>query len=127
VNAGAASVFFDLTGIWTRQTDLTGSDTASGDFFGDAVAVGGDTVVIGARGNNHAAGENAGAAYVFDLDCTIPGDLNDDGCVDQSDLGILLADWNCTGGDCPGDCDGDGDTDQADLGILLAYWGEGCP
>ncbi len=57
----------------------------------------------------------------------IPGDLDGDGCVDQSDLGILLADWGCTGGDCPGDCDGDGDTDQADLGILLAHWGEGCP
>jgi len=57
----------------------------------------------------------------------IPGDLNGDGCVDQQDLGILLADWGCTGGDCPGDCDGDGDTDQADLGMLLAHWGEGCP
>ena len=54
------------------------------------------------------------------------GDLNGDGCVDQSDLGILLADWNCTGGDCPGDCDGDGDTDQSDLGILLGRWGDGC-
>ena len=57
----------------------------------------------------------------------IPGDLNGDGCVDQADLGILLADWGCTGGDCPGDADGDGDTDQADLGILLANWGAGCP
>jgi len=57
----------------------------------------------------------------------IPGDLNYDGCVDQADLGLLLADWNCTGGDCPGDCDDDGDTDHADLGILLAHWGEGCP
>ncbi len=57
----------------------------------------------------------------------IPGDLNGDGCVDQTDLGILLADWGCTGGDCPGDCNGDGDTNQSDLGILLAHWGEGCP
>jgi len=57
----------------------------------------------------------------------IPGDLNGDGCVDHSDLGMLLGDWNCTGGGCPGDCDGDGDTDHADLGILLAHWGEGCP
>jgi len=57
----------------------------------------------------------------------IPGDLNGDGCVDQVDLGILLADWGCAGGNCPGDCNGDGDTDEADLGILLAHWGEGCP
>jgi hypothetical protein len=57
----------------------------------------------------------------------IPGDIDGDGDVDQSDLGVLLADWNCTGGGCPGDIDGDGDTDQSDLGILLAHWGEGCP
>jgi len=57
-----------------------------------------------------------------------PGDLNGDGCVDQADLGILLADWGCQPPDsCPGDGDGDGDTDQADLGVLLAHWGEGCP
>jgi len=55
------------------------------------------------------------------------GDLNGDGCVDQADLGILLGDWGCTGGDCPGDADGDGDTDHSDLGVLLAHWGEGCP
>ena len=54
-----------------------------------------------------------------------PGDLDGDGDTDQADLGILLADWGCTGGDCPGDLDGDGDTDQADLGILLADWGCG--
>ncbi|HUU94918.1 MAG TPA: C25 family cysteine peptidase [Phycisphaerae bacterium] len=63
----------------------------------------------------------------FGCEDEIPGDLDGDGCVDQVDLGILLADWNCTDGECPGDCDGDGDTDQADLGMLLAHWGEGCP
>jgi len=55
----------------------------------------------------------------------LPGDLDGDGDVDHSDLGILLADWGCSGGGCDGDCDGDGDTDQADLGLLLAYWGWG--
>jgi hypothetical protein len=51
------------------------------------------------------------------------GDLNGDGDVDQSDLGILLSDWGCANWDCPGDCDWDGDTDQSDLGVLLADWG----
>jgi len=55
------------------------------------------------------------------------GDLNYDKCVDQSDLGILLADWGCDSGSCAGDVDHDGDTDQADLGLLLAHWGAGCP
>jgi len=58
---------------------------------------------------------------------SIPGDLNGDGYVDQADLGILLADWGRTGGECPGDCDDNRDTDRSDLGILLAHWGEGCP
>jgi hypothetical protein len=43
----------------------------------------------------------------------------------QSDLGVLLSDWGCTGGNCPGDIDGDGETGQSDLGILLADWGCG--
>ncbi len=55
-----------------------------------------------------------------------PGDLNGDCVVDQSDLGILLADWGCSGAGCPGDADGDGDTDQSDLGVLLANWGQSC-
>ncbi len=53
----------------------------------------------------------------------IPGDFDQDGCVDQSDLGHLLGAYNQTDA---GDIDGDGDTDQADLGELLAHYGEGC-
>jgi lysyl endopeptidase len=53
----------------------------------------------------------------------IPADLNGDGCVDQSDLGILLASYGVDDG---GDIDGDGDTDQGDLGELLASYLVGC-
>ncbi len=53
----------------------------------------------------------------------LPGDLTGDGCVDQSDLGTLLAAYETDAG---GDLDGDGDTDQSDLGLLLAHYGEGC-
>ena len=57
---------------------------------------------------------------------TQPGDLDGDGDVDLSDLGILLADFGCTApGPCVGDVDGDGDTDLEDLGVLLAHFGEG--
>jgi hypothetical protein len=55
-------------------------------------------------------------------ECECFGDLDGDNDTDQADLGILLSDWDCTGGDCAGDLDGDGDTDQSDLGILLADW-----
>ena len=58
-----------------------------------------------------------------------PGDLDGDGFVGQSDLGILLSDFGCTDGvgNCPGDIDGDGDTDQGDLGALLSAFGQSCP
>jgi len=56
-------------------------------------------------------------------ECECLGDLTGDGDTDQGDLGVLLGDWGCTGGNCEGDLDNDGDTDQADLGILLADWG----
>ncbi|MBW7906308.1 MAG: hypothetical protein LC135_04495 [Phycisphaerae bacterium] len=58
-----------------------------------------------------------------------PGDLTGDGNVDQSDLGVLLADFGCNSGpgNCPGDINGDGLTNQSDLGILLAAFGLPCP
>ncbi|MFO0840722.1 MAG: hypothetical protein U1D55_19620 [Phycisphaerae bacterium] len=52
-----------------------------------------------------------------------PGDLNGDNCVNESDLGLLLAAWQSGAG---GDVDGDGDTDESDLGLLLANWRLGC-
>jgi len=55
------------------------------------------------------------------------GDFDEDGDVDQADLGILLAAFNCNGPKgCAGDADGDGDVDQEDLGILLANFGQKC-
>lgn len=53
-----------------------------------------------------------------------PADLDGNGVVDASDLGIFLAYW----GPKPinGDFNGDGVADSADLGILLAAWGS-CP
>lgn len=53
----------------------------------------------------------------------LPGDLDGDGDVDVTDLGMLLADFGCTGGGCSGDVNGDGNTDIADLGLLLANYG----
>ncbi|HUU95532.1 MAG TPA: dockerin type I domain-containing protein [Phycisphaerae bacterium] len=59
-----------------------------------------------------------------------PGDVNRDECVDQADLGILLAAFGSTPDDpnweCAADFNDDGDVDLGDLGTLLAHWGEGC-
>ncbi len=53
-----------------------------------------------------------------------PADLDGDGCVNASDLGVLLSGWGPDG--TAGDLDGDGGVDAADLGILIALW-DGCP
>src|SRR5579884_2446381 len=58
---GAAFVFGQSGTSWSQQAELTASDAASGDHFGDAVALSGSTAVIGADDNN----SGAGAAYVF--------------------------------------------------------------
>jgi hypothetical protein len=58
----------------------------------------------------------------------ITGDLNYDGRVDLSDLGVLLANYGTPSGAAyeDGDIDGDGAVDLSDLGLLLAHYGESC-
>jgi hypothetical protein len=58
----------------------------------------------------------------LDPNCNPPcgADFNDDGMIDASDLGMLLAAWGLSGAT---DLTNDGTTDAADLGLLLAGWG----
>jgi hypothetical protein len=71
---GAAYVFVGSGTSWTQQSELVASDgTASGDFFGGAVAVGGTTAIVGANGKASARG----AAYVFaPPSCSVPAPSN---------------------------------------------------
>ena len=75
-NSGAAYVFTRNGFLWTQQAYLKASNTGTSDTFGDAVAISGDTIVVGADGeDSNATGINgdgmdnsasgAGAAYVF--------------------------------------------------------------
>ncbi|MBC01868.1 MAG: hypothetical protein CMJ34_01005 [Phycisphaerae bacterium] len=53
------------------------------------------------------------------------GDLDDDGQVDSSDIGLLIAQW---GGchrkvECTADLDDDGIVDASDLGLMIGAWG----
>lgn len=73
---GAAYVFVRSNGRWNQQAYLKASNAKVGDQFGEAVAISGNTIVIGARmersdatgvngnGNDNSL-ERAGAAYVF--------------------------------------------------------------
>jgi len=75
-SAGAAYVFLRSGSTWTQQAYLKASNTGVGDSFASSVAISGDTVVVGAPGedssatginsdqSNNSAG-NAGAAYIF--------------------------------------------------------------
>ena len=70
--AGAAYVFVRSGGVWTQQAYLKASNIDSSDEFGFAVAISGDTIVVGAHiessngsGPNNNSAFAAGAAYVF--------------------------------------------------------------
>ena len=50
---------------WSQQAQLTAADGAAGDLFGSAVAVSGDSAVVGATGDDIGATADQGSAYVF--------------------------------------------------------------
>jgi len=65
---GAAYVFVKPSSGWqnmTQTAELTSSDGAANDFFGDAVGISGNTVVVGALGATIGSNAGQGAAYVF--------------------------------------------------------------
>jgi hypothetical protein len=63
---GAAYVFVSGGGVWSQQQELSASDGAASDSFGDSVSVTGNTALIAADGKN----SKQGAAYVFAYDGT---------------------------------------------------------
>jgi hypothetical protein len=54
-----------------------------------------------------------------------PGDANNDGLVDISDLGILATNWQAHGAWTAGDFNADGFIDITDLGLLATNWQAG--
>ena len=65
LNAGAAYVFRELGSSWIEEAKLVAEDGALFDFFGGAVAIAGNRIIVGAIGDD-GPGNNAGAAYVFE-------------------------------------------------------------
>ena len=68
-NSGAAYIY-EKPGIgWVDITHenakLAASDTVENDYFGVSVAISGDTVVVGAHGNDD-LGYNSGSAYIYE-------------------------------------------------------------
>lgn len=64
-NQGSVYVFIRSGGVWTQQQKFTANDGGAYDYFGSAVAINGDTLVVGAENDNIGANTVQGSAYVF--------------------------------------------------------------
>lgn len=64
--AGAVYVFTRSGAAWTQQAKLVAADAATLDAFGSAVALRGDSALIGAYLDDHAGGTDAGSVYEFE-------------------------------------------------------------
>ena len=62
---GAAYVFQDNGVTWSQQQELTANDGATGDYFGQAVALSGTTALVGAPYRTVGLNTHQGAGYVF--------------------------------------------------------------
>lgn len=62
---GSAFVFTRSAGTWTQQQKLIASDAEPINYFGSAVALDGDTAVVGAPHDNFGSVSLQGSAYVF--------------------------------------------------------------
>jgi len=65
-SSGSAYIYTRSGSMWTEEAKLTASDGAVDDWFGDSVAISGDTVVIGARLDD-SNGDSSGSTYVVNL------------------------------------------------------------
>ncbi len=151
--SGSAYLFDIATG--QQIAKLLASDGAVGDFFGNSVAISGETAIVGAWFDDD-NGDFSGSAYLFDITTgqQIAKLLPDDGATSdqfgfsvaisplQQATAIVGARWDDDNGDksgsaylfdaagtprtCPWDLDAGGSVGILDLLTLLANWGE-CP
>jgi FG-GAP repeat protein len=122
--SGSAYLFDAATG--EQLGKCVASDGVAADHFGRAVAIGGGAgqtvAIVGARYHDD-AGDNAGAAYLFEVAaCT--ADFNKDGLVDFFDLQGFLNLF--AAGDLQADLNGDGSLDVFDIEAFLNLFAAGC-
>jgi hypothetical protein len=66
MNQGSAYVFTRSGTSWPQQAKLVASDGATSDFFGNSVAISGETAIVGAWHDDVSTNTNQGSAYVFE-------------------------------------------------------------
>ena len=64
--SGSAYVFKDINMNWGQVVRSLASDGETDDFYGHAVAISGDTAVVGASDNDGANGPRSGSAYIIE-------------------------------------------------------------
>jgi FG-GAP repeat protein len=64
-NQGAAYVFTETGGFWTQAAKLVADDGDANNYFGQAAAIAGDNIVVGAYGASVDGNALQGAAYVY--------------------------------------------------------------
>ncbi|MDC3988437.1 FG-GAP repeat protein [Polyangium jinanense] len=103
-DAGSAYVFVRSGAVWSQQAKLVAADAAVNDWFGNEVALSGDTALVGAHYDDHAGGTSAGSAYAFVLKqaagdpCATAAECASGFCTDG-----VCCDAACGGG-APDDC-----------------------
>jgi FG-GAP repeat len=64
-NQGSASIYQNISGVWTFQTKLFHALPGANDFFGYSVAIHGDNILVGAMLDTDAAGFGQGSASFY--------------------------------------------------------------
>jgi hypothetical protein len=115
--SGGAPATYEIS----QSSQAGGGGNSSGGAFDVAGSIG--QVVAGPMQGGEF--QMVGGYVPADVSSCARSDINCDGIIDGSDLGILLMMWGpCpSGAGCPGDVNSDGQVDGSDLGILLVNWG----
>ncbi|MFG0283561.1 MAG: hypothetical protein ACF8R7_03995 [Phycisphaerales bacterium JB039] len=124
VDAGSAFVYRRIGGSWRQVAKLLASDGAAEDRFGHWVAIDGQRIVAGARTDDDRA-SNAGAVFIFELDCACYADCDGDSALTVFDF--LCFQNQFAAGDPAADCDGDGSLTFFDFLCVQNACAAGCP
>ena len=95
-------------GNWSQKSRLAAGDAAANDGFGESVAVSGDTVIVGAGGDDD-SGTDSGSAHIFSDDIDADGVTGTaDNCTFIANTDQLDTDGDTSGNACDPDDDNDG-------------------
>ncbi|NUL83087.1 MAG: pre-peptidase C-terminal domain-containing protein [Armatimonadetes bacterium] len=102
----------------------------SGSPFGPGDYTGAYQHTMGLGGGLLGAGASASVSYIVSMNMGVPGDVDANGCVDDTDLATVLSLFGLTsfdfGYDENADFNRDGIIDDTDLAIALQFFGFGC-